>query len=82
MEKKNKVILSDMHNIEFGKYRSSNHVGITLTGCNTKGTQVVVEANLPIWWFEDIARDMWTIIEAKEKEIKELKAALQNKIAE
>ncbi len=78
MAKINSVKIKNLWDYRLGNYRSTNHVTLELRGSNTKDTEVKVEAELPIWWFDSIALSMWKIINQQQKSIDELKAAMKN----
>lgn len=80
MAKKNVIKIASLWDYRLGRYRSTNHVTLELRGNNTKGTEVEVTADLPVWWFDSIARSMWEIINQQQKEIDSLKAAMKKEI--
>ena len=78
MAKKNVIKIKELWDFRLGQWGVSNHVTLELRGSNTKGTEVEIETELPVWWFDDIARKMWQIIQEQQKHIDELKSAMKN----
>ena len=76
--KRNIVRIEKLYDYRLGKYQFTNQVSLELWGSNTKGTEVLVKAQLPVYWFDSIARSMWEILNQKQREIDELKTAMKN----
>jgi hypothetical protein len=72
-----KYKLEEVFDFRLGGWRVTNNATLELRGKTEKGSEIHFEANIPVWWFDDIAKSMWRVIEQQQKQIDVLKAAMQ-----